>query len=114
MLPSAEGSYSLGLHWQGPFVWPGIWLKDLPDLLDDERIVTCDSVYLWTVEHAGGYLIYTAGITHRPFGKRFRNIRERTDLGRTLLWIRQNVAIFLQRGKGCKSGIGRGQDGDPD
>ncbi|HEV8717152.1 MAG TPA: hypothetical protein VGX03_30570 [Candidatus Binatia bacterium] len=29
-------------------------------------------IYLWTVEHACGYLIYAAGITRRPFGKRFR------------------------------------------
>jgi transposase len=27
---------------------------------------------LWTVEHAGGFLIYAAGITRRPFVERFR------------------------------------------
>ena len=70
-LPTKD-PYSLELHWQGPFVWPGIGLKDLPDLLDDEQVSAYCGVYLWTVEHAGGYLIYTAGITRRPFGKRFR------------------------------------------
>lgn len=72
MSPPMEESYSLELHWQGPFVWPGIGLKDLPDLLDDEQIAACCGVYLWTIEYASGYLIYTAGITRRPFGKRFR------------------------------------------
>jgi hypothetical protein len=29
-------------------------------------------VYLWTVEHGDGYFIYAAGITRRPFARRFR------------------------------------------
>jgi hypothetical protein len=70
-LPTKD-PYSLELHWQGPFAWPGIELKDLPDLLDDEQVSARCGVYLWAVEHPGGYLIYTAGITRRPFGKRFR------------------------------------------
>jgi hypothetical protein len=63
---------SLDLHWQGPFVWPGVGSKAFADLLDDTDIAMRCGVYLWTVEHAGGYLIYAAGITRRPFGKRFR------------------------------------------
>lgn len=65
-------SYPLQLHWQGPFTWPGTELANLPDLLNDEHIATCLGIYLWTVEHCGGYLIYTAGITRRPFIKRFQ------------------------------------------
>jgi hypothetical protein len=67
-----ESSYSLELHWQGPFAWPGVMLKGLPNLLDDRQVALHCGIYLWTVEHAYGYLIYAAGITRRPFEKRFR------------------------------------------
>ena len=63
---------SLELYWQGPFVWPGVRSKDFPDLLDHADIAMRCGIYLWTVEHACGYLIYTVGITRRPFSKRFR------------------------------------------
>ena len=72
MLLSTESPYYLKLHWQGPFAWPGIGSKDLPDLIDDQQIAARCGIYLWTVKHTCGYLIYTAGITRRPFGKRFQ------------------------------------------
>lgn len=63
---------SYDLHWSGPFKWPGVTSEDLPDFLSEQEIAKCCGVYLWTVEHESGYLIYAAGITRRPFGQRFR------------------------------------------
>ncbi|NJM42680.1 MAG: hypothetical protein HC853_19045 [Anaerolineae bacterium] len=36
------------------------------------QVASNTGVYLWTVEHNLGFLIYTAGITRRPFQQRFR------------------------------------------
>ena len=44
--------------WLGPYSWPGFENENgLPEL------PAFAGVYLWTVEHADGYLIYLAGIT---------------------------------------------------
>jgi len=51
--------------WQGPFAWPGIE-SDLPS------VPAVPGVYLLTVDHRGGYLIYAAGITRRPVPERLR------------------------------------------
>ena len=67
-----EAPCLLDLHWQGPFVWPIVGSKAFPDLLDDADIAIRCGIYLWTVEHTCGYLIYAAGITRRPFSQRFR------------------------------------------
>ena len=72
MLVQMEAQGSFDLHWHGPFVWPGVESEDLPDLLDNADLAERCGIYLWTVDHAGGYLIYAAGITRRPFGRRFR------------------------------------------
>ena len=52
-------------QWQGPFTWPGIE-SDLP------KVPAVPGVYLLTVDHRGGYLIYAAGITRRPVPDRLR------------------------------------------
>ena len=60
------------LLWDGPFRWSGLHFEDDTKLLDDTIVGSKCGVYLWTVEHSGGYLIYASGITRRPFVKRFR------------------------------------------
>jgi hypothetical protein len=60
------------LRWEGLFRWPGHSFQGEAKSLDDAMMVSRCGVYLWTVEHCDGYLIYTAGITCRPFVKRFR------------------------------------------
>ena len=53
------------LAWIGPCGWP--------TLNDDLRALPeTAGVYLLTVDFEDGYLIYAAGITRRPFKKRFR------------------------------------------
>ena len=47
-----EAPHSLDLHWKGPFVWPGVGLQALPNLLDDADIAMSCGIYLKTVEHA--------------------------------------------------------------
>jgi hypothetical protein len=43
----------------------------LPDL-DTAAVAASCGVYLWTVDYGGGFLVYAAGETRRPFRKRFR------------------------------------------
>lgn len=58
--------------WNGPLTWPGIDPKnDLKPLNDNAVCYQC-GIYLWTVEHTDGFLIYAAGLTRRPFIERFR------------------------------------------
>jgi hypothetical protein len=63
---------SITLDWQGPFSWPGFNRPELPDWNSTPEIKTSSGIYLWTVEHRGGYLTYTAGLTGRSFHQRFR------------------------------------------
>jgi hypothetical protein len=63
---------TIELIWEGPFGWPSLGSKDDVVRLDETPQGLGSGVYLWTVEHFGGYLIYAAGITRRPFVKRFR------------------------------------------
>lgn len=60
------------LSWKGPFRWPGVRYEYDSVRLDEAPIRFKYGVYLWTVEHFDGYLIYAAGVTRRPFIKRFR------------------------------------------
>jgi hypothetical protein len=55
--------------WQGPYAWP----KFESDSITSFDLVPGDAcgIYLWTIEYCDGYLIYAAGITRRPFQKRF-------------------------------------------
>jgi hypothetical protein len=62
---------SITLNWQGPFAWPGSASTLLLDWSNEPKIAKSSGVYLWTVEHNGGYLIYTAGLTRSSFQKRF-------------------------------------------
>jgi hypothetical protein len=58
---------SLRLCWEGPFAWPGFEAQaQLPP------IPHRSGVYLQTFTYQGGYLIYLAGITRRPFPTRFK------------------------------------------
>jgi hypothetical protein len=59
------------LRWHGPFAWPGTGAMALPDL-DTAAVAASCGVYLWTVDYGGGFLVYAAGETRRPFRKRFR------------------------------------------
>lgn len=56
---------SLVLHWAGPYRWPTFGRKLHDEVLDK------GGVYLFSVEHLGGYLVYCAGHT-KNFRKRFR------------------------------------------
>jgi hypothetical protein len=63
------------LQWEGPFGWPGLPRSDEVKCINDfdtAAVASAPGVYLWTVEHADGFLIYTAGITCRPFIQRFK------------------------------------------
>jgi hypothetical protein len=56
---------SLTLNWSGPHRWPKGGRQACAEALDD------GGVYLFSVEHHGGYLVYCAGHTGH-FWKRFR------------------------------------------
>lgn len=60
------------LKWEGPFQWPGLSFASSLTSLDKADVAISCGIYLWTVEYVDGYLIYAAGITRRPFVKRFR------------------------------------------
>jgi hypothetical protein len=62
---------SITLNWQGPFSWPSSACTELSDWCDEPEIAKSSGIYLWTIEHNGGYLIYTAGLTRCSFRKRF-------------------------------------------
>lgn len=69
-----ETANVIELRWEGPFRWPGLRCEGDATRLDGLNAAavaaTC-GVYLWTVEHSEGFLIYAAGVTCRPFSKRF-------------------------------------------
>lgn len=51
----------------GPFSWPGT--PDAPSIFEvDERRAA--GIYLWTVPHGGGHLVYYVGETGRSFAER--------------------------------------------
>jgi hypothetical protein len=54
----------IDLHWQGPFRWPKG--NDADPVLKTQR-----GVYIHTMPHRDGYLVYCAGLTRHPFAKRF-------------------------------------------
>lgn len=57
----------IDIIWEGPFAWPGFEGEaSLPPL------PSAPGVYIQAFEHQGGYLIYAAGITKRPFPVRFQ------------------------------------------
>lgn len=54
------------INWLGPFAWPGFERDSGLESLPDES-----GVYLQTYPYESGFLIYAAGLTRRPFRKRF-------------------------------------------
>jgi hypothetical protein len=68
----ARALYALDLQWEGPFGWPGLEPGGQVMSLAASTVASSSGIYLWTVEHLDGFLIYAAGITRRPFVKRFR------------------------------------------
>jgi hypothetical protein len=82
------------LRWAGPFAWPGLPTESGMVALDKADVSRDCGVYLWTVEHRGGYLIYAAGITRRSIRVRFR---EHTAAYRDGVYTVFNVSA-LQRG----------------
>jgi hypothetical protein len=93
-LGEASALDMLELRWEGPFGWPGLAPAGRVISLADSPVATCSGVYLWTVEYLNGFLIYAAGITRRPFVKRFR---EHTRAYRAGIYTLFDVAS-LQRG----------------
>lgn len=61
---------NLEVKWQGPFTWPRF--DSVSTASFDLIPINASGIYLWTYEYCDGYLIYAAGITRRPFQKRFR------------------------------------------
>jgi hypothetical protein len=61
----------IDLHWRGPYRWPSLG-SDADDGAFATAVASNGGIYLWTVEHYDGFLIYAAGITRRPLVKRFR------------------------------------------
>lgn len=74
--PTDTSAYAnaIRLNWEGPFLWPHV-VKPQSNLISllDSPLASSSGVYLWTVEHDGGFLIYAAGITRGPFKKRFQS-----------------------------------------
>lgn len=68
------------LRWEGPFRWPGLDAEGGARAFDEDPVAKSCGIYLWTVEHLDGFLIYAVGITRRPFARRFR---EHTQAYRT-------------------------------
>lgn len=54
------------VSWLGPYSWPGF--EEINGL---SALLAFPGVYLWTVDHLSGYLIYAAGLTRRRFRVRF-------------------------------------------
>lgn len=69
---SYETASLIQLRWEGPFSWPSRNFQGDEKCLNDAMVASRCGIYLWTVEYSGGYLIYAAGITRRPFTKRFQ------------------------------------------
>lgn len=69
--PESDNRGIVELRWEGPFGWPGLRRKDGLRELDHTALGAKCGIYLWTVEYLDGYLIYAAGVTRRPFIKRF-------------------------------------------
>jgi hypothetical protein len=66
-MSTKEDIYGFDVFWNGPFSWPKFEEKSgLPS------IPKSSGVYLQTFRYLNGYLIYSAGITRRPFPVRFR------------------------------------------
>lgn len=67
---------AIDITWLGPYAWPGLELEtNLPPL--PRR----SGVYLMTVDHLDGYLIYAAGITRRPVPTRLREHTHKYECG---------------------------------
>lgn len=67
-----EPQPAIQLDWHGPFGWPGFALESGLTDLETAAVAQRCGVYLWSVEHVGGFLIYAAGVTRRSFCTRFR------------------------------------------
>ena len=62
--------------WTGPYSWQGFELEnELPSIPEQPGL------YLQTVRHKDGYLIYAAGLTRRTIKKRFREHTRKYKLG---------------------------------
>lgn len=70
------------LLWQGPFAWPSTGGCGTVSDLERADVAGCCGVYLWAVEHDGGFLVYAAGETRRPFRVRFREHTREYRAGR--------------------------------
>ncbi len=72
----AQEPAALDFRWKGPYGWPHLRRTDGLPRLDETPCSKGGGVYLETVEYdAGGYILLSAGITKRPFPKRFAEHR---------------------------------------
>lgn len=55
------------LLWRGPHPWPFLGERAIVEDFKQKG-----GIYLRTVEHGAGFLIYTAGYTEQPFQRRFK------------------------------------------
>lgn len=72
MIDAASQSERIDIEWQGPFLWAGVEARDGNVRIEDSQIAREAGIYLWTVPHERGYLIYAAGQTTRPIVTRLR------------------------------------------
>lgn len=86
---------TLNINWRGPFGWP-LFNEDLPALPETP------GVYLFTVDHGNGFLVYAAGITRRPLKKRF------TEHSRSYLSGTYNVLDIVAMRQGIRREIWHG------
>ena len=89
----AETESVIELRWEGPFSWPGFLCGADTRRFDCAAVASSSGIYLWTVNYSNGFLIYVAGITRRPFSRRFR---EHTRYYRTGVYTVFDVASLKQ------------------
>lgn len=91
---------TLDIVWTGPYGWPG-YSPELPPLPQHP------GVYLLTVKYRNGFLIYAAGLTRRPFAKRF------VEHTRTYFAGHYNVLDIAAMQRGIRKRIFHGWDRSP-
>jgi len=72
------GHVPIDLCWRGPYGWPRVERADSFPRLDQSADGKRGGVYLEASEYdGGGYILLSAGITRRPFPKRFAEHRRK-------------------------------------
>ncbi len=75
---AGTGHLSIDLRWRGPYGWLHVGRADSLPRLDQAADGKRGGVYLEASEYdGGGYILLSAGITKRPFPKRFAEHRRK-------------------------------------